>query len=485
MGMPIRLVCAYCLESVESSLDGETLVSTACPSCGSPLDSGGPPTRIDATAEIYPSGESLESVDLHTVAQADDRRRGRIGRFQIRERIGGGGYGDVFNAFDPRLEREVALKILKPGKLDTKATERFLREARAAAKLHHKNIVALYDAGQDDGQLWIAYQLIQGLPLSKLRDARTLELRTAVAIVRDLSDALRHAHARGICHRDIKPANVIVDEGGVPYLTDFGLARRVDLDSELTGEGTVLGTPAYMSPEQAAGRANAADGRSDIYSLGVILYELICGRRPTNLPSNTPFWKIERKTPPPTPQSLDRAIPHALDRICMKALALNPDDRYQDAAAFTHALEGWLDHQPGSRAGGMSGLLGAIVATAAVALVVLGVSGKGLNKGEGAPRSVVVSHATPKKVLVPLPTNNHGNEPVITAVTEAKDDWVFLATKKSKNKLLHWDHACSRARAIDSKNRVTFSSLEEAESQEFRSFCDTCRGSKPGVRSGP
>jgi serine/threonine protein kinase len=485
MGMPIRLVCAYCLESVESSLDGETLASTACPSCGSPIDCGGPPTRIDATAEIYPSGEPLESVDLQTVAQAETRRRGRIGRFLIRERIGGGGYGDVYNAFDPRLEREVALKILKPGKLDTKATERFLREARAAAKLHHKNIVALYDAGQDDGQLWIAYQLIEGLPLSKLRDAHTLELRTAVAIVRDLSDALRHAHARGICHRDIKPANVIVDEGGVPYLTDFGLARRVDLDSELTGEGTVLGTPAYMSPEQAAGRANAADGRSDIYSLGVILYELICGRRPTNLPSNTPFWKIERKTPPPTPQSLDRAIPHALDRICMKALALNPDDRYQDASAFTHALEGWLDRQPAARAGGMSGLLGAIVATAAVALVVLGVSGKGLNKGEGAPKSVVVSHATPKTILVPLPTNNHVIEPVITTVSEPKDDWVFLATKKSKSRILHWDHACAAARTIESKNRVTFSSLAEAEAEGFRSLCATCRGSPPGAKSGP
>ena len=142
-----------------------------------------------------------------------------------------------------------------------------------------------------------------------------------------------------------KPANVIVDERGRPHLTDFGLARRIDVDSELTGEGTVLGTPAYMSPEQAAGRANEADGRSDIYSLGVVLYELLTGRRPADVPSNTPLWKLDYRTPPPTPHSVDRAIPHALDRVCMKALALNPDDRYQHAAAFAHALDDWLGRE--------------------------------------------------------------------------------------------------------------------------------------------
>jgi eukaryotic-like serine/threonine-protein kinase len=502
MPMPVRLVCAYCLDSVESSLEGETLASATCPSCGSPIDCSGPPTRVDATAEHYPSGDSLDSVDLQTVAQADARRKGRIGRFLIRDRIGGGGYGDVFNAFDPRLEREVALKILKTGKLDAKATERFLREARAAAKLNHKNIVALYDAGQDDGRLWIAYRLIEGLPLSQLRDARTLELRSAVAIVRDLSDALRHAHARGICHRDIKPANVIVDEDGVPYLTDFGLARRVDVESELTGEGTVLGTPAYMSPEQAAGRANAADGRSDIYSLGVILYELICGRRPSNFPSNTPYWKIERKTPPPTPQSLVRNIPHSLDRICMKALALNPDDRYQDAAALTHALNIWLDRQPTPRTskGVSAGTLGALMAVAAVAMVVLGVSAKGLNKGEAAPKRVVVATVPPKKALVTIippvlvtlvtpktvaPTTSPALEPVVTPGSEEKVDWVFIASKKSKTKTLHWDRDCPRVRDIEPKNRITFSSLEEAERHEFRSPCTVCHGRPPGAKKEP
>ena len=207
----------------------------------------------------------------------------------------------------------MALKVLKGVRPDSKATEPLPSgEARAAAKLEHPNIVSLHDAGQDGDRLWIAYRLVRGETLAKLRDARTLSVRAIVAIVRDLAEALDHAHAQKITHRDLKPANVIVDERGRPHLTDFGLARRLDVDSELTGEGTVLGTPAYMSPEQAAGRANEADGRSDIYSLGVVLYELLTGRRPADVPSNTPLWKLDHWTPPPTPHSVDRAVLEAL-----------------------------------------------------------------------------------------------------------------------------------------------------------------------------
>jgi len=484
MAMKIRLVCVYCLDSVESIPDGETPTSATCRTCGSPIAYSGPMYHFDATAEIYPDPESLTLAEPQTPAPYERRRNARIGRFMIRERIGGGGYGDVYNAFDPRLEREVALKVLKPGKLDAKATERFLREARAAARLSHNNIVVVHDAGEDDGRFWIAYQLVEGLSLSKIRDTQALELQTAVAIVRDLSDALRHAHARGIYHRDIKPANVIVDEEGVPYLTDFGLARWVDVDSELTGEGTVLGTPAYMSPEQAAGRARDADGRSDIYSLGVILYQLICGCRPRNSPVRPPSRRAQQESPYLNSHSLVGSIPRALHRICMKALALNPEDRYQDAGAFTNALEGWLVPKHLMRGGNRlsTRLLGA-VPTVAVAFAVLVASGIGMSNSDSKPRSVIIAQSATDKAA--LPTKSQANKSISRPVDEPKEGWLFLAGKQSKSRIVHWDHDCPYAKVFEHENRVIFSSLGEAERQQHHSYCPLCRGSVPAPRSRP
>jgi WD40 repeat protein len=304
---------------------------------------------VDLLAEhwqIY-GGEHRNPLltDLNIVCHND--LPARIGRFEVRTRLGEGAFGIVYAAYDPQLDRHVALKVAKPGMLGTEAgVKRFLREAKAAANLRHPHIVPIFDAGREGEQYYIASAFIRGKSLAGALEERPegqgLEPGRAVEIVRRLADALAYAHRKGIVHRDVKPANVMLDEQGEPMLMDFGLAARADGDEKLTQEATIMGTPAYRAPEQAQGKAEAA---SDQYSLACTLFELLTGKTPFAGPPHMQLLLHQSQEPPP-PRTYTRKVPRDLETICLKGLAKNPPERYPGCRELADDLRRWLEGEP-------------------------------------------------------------------------------------------------------------------------------------------
>ncbi len=270
----------------------------------------------------------------------------KIGRFEVEKRLGAGAFGQVYRARDPLLDREIALKVPHASTLQSETHRaRVLTEAKAAAQLRHPNIVPVYEAGRDGDTYYIASAFIEGQTLEDAIDQQRPDFRQAAKLVMDLAGALDYAHELGVVHRDVKPANIMLDRKGNPLLMDFGLARLETAESNLTHDGTVLGTPSYMPPEQAAGRLELVGPASDQYSLGVVLYELLCGSTPFSGPPAMVISLVIHQEPP-SPRVENAAVPKDLETICLKAMSKKRDHRYAGCQAMAEDLRRWLAGEP-------------------------------------------------------------------------------------------------------------------------------------------
>ena len=307
---------------------------------------------VDQLLDLHPAaddstgtGEQRVQGPLTDTTQDGDRQQSEqqrpvprtLGRYRLDELVGVGGFGQVWKGDDPELDRVVAIKVLRP-ELHASVVQvgRFLDEAKKVARLRHPNTVSVHDVGRDQGFCFIVSDFIDGMNLSTRMKTGKIPGPKITSLVAKVADALHHAHQHGIIHRDVKPQNILLDRDEEPYLTDFGIA--VTAQALRDGDTDVSGTPAYMSPEQAKIDGPPLDVRTDVYSLGVVLYELLVAKRPYEASSVQILRQRFDAPTPPSPRSIDASVPAELDTTCMKAIAVDPGDRWGDSHKFAEAL---------------------------------------------------------------------------------------------------------------------------------------------------
>ena len=315
----------------EPSGDVAVKSDSALPSPAVGLEESG--SESDQTMDLTPGPPAGPSTKRDVPAPP-----AAFGRYRVRNALGAGGFGAVYLCQDTQLDRPVAVKVLRGGpEVSQTGAERFLQEARRLAQLSHPGIVAVHDVGLDGGQVYIVSDFLEGPDLGRWLEDNRPSWQEAARIAAAVADALAHAHARLIVHRDVKPANIIITPDRGPVLVDFGLG----LDEAGAGGpelGIISGTPAYMAPEQVAGAAHRIDGRTDIHSLGVVLYEMLCGHLPFRASNTRELLRQVRDDEPQPPRQLRPEIPPELERACLKSLAKRLQDRYTTASDFAEDL---------------------------------------------------------------------------------------------------------------------------------------------------
>jgi tetratricopeptide (TPR) repeat protein/tRNA A-37 threonylcarbamoyl transferase component Bud32 len=288
-----------------------------------------------------------DATEADTPDAQADAPLASFGDYEVLGELAHGGMGVVYKARQRSLNRPVALKVIRAGELaSAEDARRFRMEAETVALLDDPHVVPVHEVGEHAGRLFFSMKLVEGGSLAGQLDRFRHDLKGAAQMMATVARAVHHAHQRGILHRDLKPSNILLDDAGRPYVTDFGLAKRVETDSGLTRSGAVVGTPSYMAPEQASGKSGQVTTVTDVYGLGAVLYALLAGRPPFQADSVLETLEQVRQREPQPPSGLRRGVDRELETVCLKCLEKEPGRRYGSAEELAQDLERWLNHEP-------------------------------------------------------------------------------------------------------------------------------------------